>query len=217
MTNKDIFRIWAPVGAKWTDWVRPVPFITSEDEIKTYEYFDFSIPSINYINELYKDTAIIIDIPGYSSVKEGIALSKIGYRPIPLFNGTIEQEGSTATVNNSSLEIALVWGAYELQKTEIEKDASPVFLLDTNRLNRFKSSLSIFDNSWDIYAQDMPSGEYFLGNGIKKIIVRGEKIQKDLKLILYKYQQKGIKLLFTDGYEEAKEIKLRKPMYKERD
>ena len=27
MSGKDIFTIYAPNGAKWTDWVRPVPFV----------------------------------------------------------------------------------------------------------------------------------------------------------------------------------------------
>ena len=27
MTGKDIYKIWAKEGAKWVDWVRPVPFI----------------------------------------------------------------------------------------------------------------------------------------------------------------------------------------------
>lgn len=27
MTGKDVYKIWAPVGARWVDWVRPVPFV----------------------------------------------------------------------------------------------------------------------------------------------------------------------------------------------
>ena len=71
--------------------------------------------------------------------------------------------------------------------------------------------VSIFDNSWDAYAQDLPSSEYFLENGIDKIIIRSETIQKDLNKILFKFQKKGIKILFTDGYEKPKNVKLRKP------
>lgn len=27
MLGRDVFKIWAPVGARWVDWVRPVPFV----------------------------------------------------------------------------------------------------------------------------------------------------------------------------------------------
>ena len=100
MTGRDIFKIWAPIGAKWVDWVRPVPFIEINEDSNKYELNNFIIPKINYIKELYKDTAIIIDLPGNDSIIEGIALSKIGYRPIPIYNGTDEQEGSMPTVDN---------------------------------------------------------------------------------------------------------------------
>ena len=27
MIGKEIYKIYAPMGAKWTQWVRPVPFV----------------------------------------------------------------------------------------------------------------------------------------------------------------------------------------------
>lgn len=56
----------------------------------------------------------------------------------------------------------------------------------------------------------------FLKNNINQIIVRGEKIQKDLKKILYKFQEKGIKILFTNGYEEPKLVKIDKILEKDK-
>ena len=211
MLGREIYKIWAPEGAKWIDWVRPVPFVNITEQSEIYEVSEFIIPRINYIKKLSNDTAIIIDLPGNESIKEGIAIAKLGFRPIPIYNGTDEQKGAIATVNNKLVKIGLVKGALELKKIKLENDAPPAFLLDTNRMNRFKMDESVFDNSWDIYAQDMPSAEYFLENGINKVIVRGESVQKDLKKILYKFQKKGIKILFTDGYEEPKEIKIKKP------
>ena len=96
---------------------------------------------------------------------------------------------------------------------EIDKNAPPAFLLDSNRMNRYKMNLSVFDNSWDIYAQDLPSAEYFLKNGINKMIVRGEAIQTDLQKILYSFQQKGISIYLTNGYENIQKISLKKPHY----
>lgn len=211
MTGKDIYKVWAPAGARWTDWVRPVPFVAIKDSRQPDIPYNFTIPPINYISGLPENTAIIVDLPGYESVQEGLALAQMGFRPIPLYNGTDEQEGAMALVDNHAVERALVWGASELAKIKIRPDALPVFLLDSNRIHRFKMKASIFDNSWDIYDQDMPSAEYFLNHGIYNMIVRSEKIQNDVIKILYQFSRKGIKILFTKGYEAPKAVKVKKP------
>lgn len=211
MTGKDIFKIWAPTGVKWTQWVRPVPFVGINENIKTYDVSDFNISNINYLEKLLTDTAIIVDLPGNDSIKEGLALAKMGYRPIPIYNGTDQQKGAIATVDNCSIKVGLIKGTKELEKIKIDNNAPPVFLLDTNRMNRFKMNISIFDNSWDIYSQDLPTAEYFLNNGIKNIIISSRIIQKDLSKILYKFQNKGINILFTNGYDKPKKVKINKP------
>lgn len=211
MIGKDIFKIWAPEEAKWTEWVRPVPFVTINNLCKKSGVYHFEIPFVSYIRESHSDTAVIIDIPGYDSIKEGLALAKLGFRPIPIYNGTNAQDGAMALIDNNTIGIALRWGASELKKVEIPLNAPPVFLLDSNRVHRFKMNVSVYDNSWDIYAQDMPSAEYFLNNGIYKIIVRGEKMQKDLTKILYNFQKKGVDILFTNGYEVPKSFNIKKP------
>lgn len=193
-----------------------MPFISINKDSKEYDVSNFTIPNINYIDKLEQNTAIIIDLPGNDSVKEGIALAKIGFRPIPIYNGTNEQKGAMATVNNHAIELGLIKGALELKKIELDNNAPPAFLLDYNRTNRYKMDVSVFDNSWDIYDQDMPSEEYFVDNGINKIIVRGESIQKDLSKILYKFQKKRLKILLTDGYEKPKEVTIRKPLREDR-
>ena len=210
MTNKEIYKIWAPDKKRWVDWVRPVPFINIDDSSSRKEFIDYRIPSINYLKEVLNDTALIIDIPGIDSIKEGIALAKLGYRPIPIFNGTDPPIGTISTTNNQIIKPLLIWGAFELKNIKLKNDAPPVFLLDQNRLNRYKINSGIFDNSWDIYDGDLPSPKYLLENGINKIIVRSNFQAKDLRKILYKWQKNNIKIFFTNGYEEPKEVKLKK-------
>lgn len=210
MTNKEIYKIWAPDKKRWVDWVRPVPFINIDDSSSRKEFIDYRIPSINYLKEVLNDTALIIDIPGIASIKEGIALAKLGYRPIPIFNGTDPPIGTISTTNNQIIKPLLIWGAFELKNIKLKNDAPPVFLLDQNRLNRYKINNGIFDNSWDIYDGDLPSPKYLLENGINKIIVRSNFQAKDLRKILYKWQKNNIKIFFTNGYEEPKEVKLKK-------
>lgn len=217
MTDKEIYSIWAPAGKKWVDWVRPVPFVAMKEYFRMYPLSDVAIPTIDFLDEHGKDAAIIVDMPGEQSVIEGLALAKAGYRPIPIFNGTIEQQGARATVDNQAVGIALAWGALELDKIEIAEDALPAFLVDSNRLHRFKMEIALFDNSWDVYPQDIPSAEYLLGNGIHKIIIIGESLSRDLKKILYDYQKKKIQIYLTKGYEAPKKITLHRPLHSDKD
>ena len=104
MTGKELFRIWAPVGKKWVDWVRPVPFVMMGECSKIYNMTDSVIQAADYIDAKFKNAAVIVDLPGVESVKEGIALAKSGFRPIPVFNGTICVINS-ALVNNEKLKV----------------------------------------------------------------------------------------------------------------
>ena len=63
----------------------------------------------------------------------------------------------------------------------------------------------MYDNSWDVYPQDLPSPDYLLENGIESILViGGEKISRDIKKILATHQKKGLKIFHTDGYEKPR-------------
>lgn len=214
MTAKEIFQIWAPTGKKWVDWVRPVPFVAMGRWEQQYSFTPNAIPPINAMDAFYADAAIIVDLPGAESVEEGIALARVGYRPIPIFNGTIEQPGARATVDNRAVAVALCLGAEELRATEIKDGALPAFLTDSNRMNRFKMEDALFDNSWDVYPQDLPTADYFLSQGIRKIVVVGESISKDLKKILYEFQKKKIDIYLTRRYDTVKKVTLRPSHYK---
>ncbi len=217
--KKAAYDIWAPEGKLWSNWVRPVPFVSMTEDKKPYSFSEISLPVVENIfcskENPYcgQNTAVIVDLPGAESVKEGIALAKKGYRPIPLFNGTVEQQGARATVDNQSVGEALLWGASELEKIQIRDDAPPAFLLDSNRLHRFKMEIPLFDNSWDIYPHDMPSAQYLKNHGIENIVLISNVISKDLRKILYTYQKKGIKIVCTKGYDVPKKAWIRKPLY----
>ena len=209
MRGKEIYKIYAPNGAKWIDWVRPVPFVA----IDTYNrkpIANFLDRKAMFLKKYQQDTAIFIDLPGKESIELGIGLAHMGYRPIPVFNGTDEQQGSQATTNTYLIESYLINGSQKLKNIELKNDANPTFLLDSHRTNRYRAKESIFDNSWDLYKQDIPSAEYFKQNGITKIIVVGETIQRDLKKIFLKFQEKEIDIYITDGYTLPQKVKLTK-------
>lgn len=210
MTGKDIYKIWAPVNKKWVDWIRPVPFIMIDENYKVEEYCNLKEYKINYLEKYENNIAIIVDLPGLESINEGISLARLGFRPVPVYNGVVEQKDSKAVTNNYIIGEGLIWGAEKLKQIEILEDAAPAFLVDSNRMNRFKMDDSYFDNSWDLYYQDVPSSEYFLKNNINKIIIRGNKINRDLNKILFEFQKKGLEIYFTDGFDIPKKVKLKK-------
>lgn len=217
--DKEIYKIWAPAGKKWVDWVRPVPFVEMEHFAKGYGSFkaaDNGGYGAEYVDDTWKDAAFIVDLPGRESVREGVALAKKGYRPIPIFNGTVEQKDARATTDNESASMALMQYVGELTKIELPENARPAFLTDRNRLQRYRVNLGIFDNSWDVYHQDLPTAEYFGANDIHKIVIVGQTVARDLVKILYPFQKKGIEIFWTKGYESPKKVTLRKPYFTEK-
>ncbi len=215
MNGKETYKICAPYGKKWTDWVKPVAFIGIDTPKETNDIIDYELPTINYLTEAKPNTAIIVDLDGVESIKEGLSLAKLGYRPIPVFNGTDPTQNAQSTTDNTMIEQLLVWGAQELINIEIPDNAPPAFLIDKNRLNRYKTERGIFDNSWDLYHQDIPTYKYFLSNNIDTIIVRGDTINRDISCILHKFQKNKVNILFTNGYEEPYPKKVKKTKEKE--
>ena len=211
MIGKEIYKIFAPADAKWVEWVRPVPFVAIDTYNRT-PAIDWQDRKAIFIENYQSDTAIFIDLPGKEAIELSIDLAYKGYRPIPLFNGTDEQNGAQATTDTYLIESSLINGAKKLKDIHLKNDANPAFLLDYFRTNRYRAKESIFDNSWDLYKQDIPSAQYFKRNGINKIIIVSKEIQKDLKKIFLNFQDNDIKLYFTEGYLPAKNIVLHKTL-----
>lgn len=206
--GRETYRIWAPYQKKWTQWVRPVPFVKMHTAAETYCLQQLSVPDVPKLDIMGKHTALIVDLFGEDSVEMGLAQLKNGYRPIPIYNGVKEQAGTRAVTNNHLSEEALLLGAEYLRNTEISEDAPPAFLTDTNRLQRYKMNEGIFDNSWDVYPQDLPSGKYLVSQDIRHVLVIGRKIAGDLRKILRTYRKAGIDIYISDGYTKEKRVKI---------
>ena len=211
MLGKEIYKIYVPSGAKWVEWVRPVSFVAIDTYNRT-PVSNWVDRNVMCLKKYEKDTAIFVDLPGKESIELGIGLAHIGYRPIPLFNGTDEQIGSQATTHTYLIESCLINSGEKLKSILLKNDANPAFLLDSIRTNRYRSKESIFDNSWDLYKQDIPTAKYFKENGISKIIVIGNTIQRDLRKIFFDFQNIGIQFYLTDGYEIPEKVILKKTL-----
>lgn len=210
----DVYKAFVPKENKWSNWVRPVPFINIGMGKKNYSY-NFKEQHVFHSNDenmklFLEDTAVIVDMPGASSINAGMNLVREGFRPIPIYNGIIEEENSKSVVDNQTVSAGLLWMAKELFNINISDDAMPAFLLDSNRLLQYKSKISVYDNSWDVYRQDMPSAEYLKNNYVKRILLISERISGDLRKILLNYRKAGIDIYLKNIYEEPKKIKVRK-------
>lgn len=203
-TNIELYKIWAPDDAMWTAWAKPAMFVKPFTRLA--EHGNFTREEIKDITYQH-DTMIIVDLYGEQSIRVAIALADLGYRPVPLFNGT--KGPYKNIVNVDRLEQALYWGAYELTKIHIRNDANPAFLLDTRRMKEYKLN-GYYDNRWCIFPQDMPSADYLLRNQIKKVIVISKEIENDLSHILCRYQEKGIAIYLAND-EGIKTVEVKKP------
>ncbi|MCU0857691.1 MAG: hypothetical protein MUC65_04730 [Pontiellaceae bacterium] len=199
MNNEDIFLTWAPNVSPWSAWAKPVLFasmrgITSVPKNQpdmSPESPSDAVWQVSFAN----DTALILDLPGETSVRAGLAMAEKGWRPVPLFNGCHASYLSRMIVDTRPLIQSLIYGLPVLQQTKLSADAPPAFLLDQRRLSG--SSLispGDYDNRWCIVPQDMPSARYLKQAGIRRVILFADTVMDDLAHILRRYEEGGLLL-----------------------
>lgn len=204
----EIYKTWSPVNCEWSQWAKPVIFKDINQAVRA----NFSVPVIRNLDNLSKfncrNTAIFVDLPNSQSVACGIALAKLGFRPIPLFNGV---DGPNPVVDVRPLRNALVSLAPELSDLVLDNQAAPAFLLDSLRNPFSNVAPGLFDNRWSIFQQDVPSVNYLVSQGIENIIVIGNNKSDDLAHILFNYQKrvKVYQLKHFDG--EITELAVHRP------
>ena len=206
MTGRDVFNIWTPTDTRWTDWVRPVHFVTIDNTLPLRDLYDgtlraayptirFTIPNIFYLNELKQDTAIILDLPSYTAVPESLAIARMGYRPIPLYNGTNAQPEAVAIIDNHTIE---AWFMNSVSINENEKTTTfsiipnpatnyiEISLTDLGLLSGeitaqifdirgvLLQTIKIYDEKTLVDISNLSEGLYFvqIGNYAKKIIIK---------------------------------------------
>jgi hypothetical protein len=211
LSSFELYKIWAPEPETvcWSVWAKPALFmsnpITTDDKME--------IPEIKWLNRVDFGTAIIVDMPGKSGVAQSLALARLGYRPVPLYNGVRGPMSSSDLVNSTEIISALHEGADILSTAPIHYDAPPVFMLDSNRMSSVGKGPGKFDNRWCVFPQDMPSADFLREKGIHTIIVRTYELKTDLSHILKRYQESGIGIFTYAPYTGIVEKKITKPPY----
>jgi hypothetical protein len=205
-----VFQQWAPEDNQWSAWVKPVLFASLTN--KDFSGVNISeLPDCQYVSQLYRKSAIIIDLEGENSILEGLSLAQKGYFPVPLFNCC---KAPGMLIDVSVLSKYLVAGGQFLKDNRVRYDASPIFILDSRRMN-FSNIIKEgrFDNRWCLVPQDMPSGKHLKDAGFDNILVRTDRIRDDLSHILCRYQQAGIKVQICSDRSTVENITVRTPSY----
>lgn len=194
--NLAAFRRWAPDNVVWAQWAKPVMFANMTGSVTTTPD---PVPTLDWILRVDPETAIVVDLPGERGVLEGLALARLGYRPVPLYNGVRGAAPSATLVPVDKLEDALLAGAEELSRLRLPLQAPPAFLLDADRLNQAGKRPGMYDNRWCVFPQDMPSAAFLRSKGIRRVAVRADTVMDDLKHVLHRYAEQGIGLVHHDG------------------
>jgi hypothetical protein len=224
--REDIFEAWAPRGALWTPWAKPVLFAhlgaaTIEEPVlprPTWvrgELLEVPAHVGGYRTSAQPaKPAIVVDLAGNEGIATGLALADLGFRPVPLYTAL---PSPASIVPMEQIALAIVAAAQELARKELPADAPPAFLLDARRSGEGRiASPGQFDNRSVAVSSDFPSGDKLRAAGIGAVVLvcRGEfDPASDLTPALASWQAQGLAVLLVraDAPGAARPIHVRPP------
>lgn len=210
MDMQQLFETWAPPDSVWSRWAKPVLFadaMTPGHVPASPEPPPPASPREETRLRVLEDsaTAFVLDLPGAQAVELGLALARVGYRPVPLFNTA---DHPAALVNVRPILDQLNAGAEEIRRLGTRPGAPPAFLLDAERGTAAPRTPGKFDNRWMVFPQDFPSATLLLSQGIRRVVLLQKtsppgQPQPDLAHVLRRWQEAGIELYLQDpGVDE---------------
>lgn len=220
MDREDVFEAWAPRGALWSPWAKPVLFAhvdaTGAEELllprPTWvrdELLRVPAPHAGYRTAQPAKPAIVVDLPGIEGIAVGLALADLGFRPVPLYTAL---PSPASIVPMEEIVRAIVAGAPELVRRELPPSAPPAFILDARRAGeRHSARPGQFDNRSVAFSSDFPSGYKLRAAGIGAVVLvhRGEiDPSSDLTSTLAAWQAEGLTILVVraDAPSPAKPV-----------
>jgi hypothetical protein len=211
MNRGDIHALWAPLGATWTPWVKPVLFAQLDEArevhppgpLPTWIHAEIIAPlerqALSTAREPHPyrtarsldDVAIVIDLPGADGALAGVALAEHGFRPIPLYNALW---GPNPVVDLEPIMAVLTGAAPSLEA--LPPGAPPAFLLNADRMGRNRRrELGNFDNRSLCFPTDFPTATTLRSAGIRRAVLiqsGGDRPAVDLAETLIQWQDQGI-------------------------
>jgi hypothetical protein len=168
-------------------------------------------------------TAVVIDLPSSRGVGIGLALARLGYQAVPLYNAAPSSgagypaEEEEPLVDMRAILVALQAAAPELAANPPRLGAPPAFLLDARRRGIGAStSPGRFDNRSISFTTDFPSARALVSRGIRRgllVQVASDEPQADLAHTLRAWQEAGIQLTLKrlDGSGESVALEVARP------
>lgn len=201
MTKHELFDAWAPAGAIWSPWVKPVLFAHVVAP-RPVPLMLPPAPDVSWAPRADGCTAIVVDLPDEAGVHMGMALARIGYRPIPLYNAAPGRGPEPSFgLPQAMVEVRpILWALRELgpelQSLRLPAGAPPAFLLDANRrTGRGPALPGRFDNRSVSFPTDFPGANLLLHRGIRDALLvqsQGSTPEPDLAHTLRRWQEAGI-------------------------
>jgi hypothetical protein len=198
MTQDELYDIWRPADSPWSVWVKPVLFAFVRAKNLKRQGF----PRMSWHVPRDEGTAVLIDLPGEEGVAAGIALSRAGYRPIPIYNASpfvthdppVEPVDAVAVVDVIPILHALCASANDLAAASLPPAAPPAFLLDANLEGFAGPDPGWFDNRSFVTPKDFPSADFFRQHGLNRLVLIQKylKIPSDLLQVLLRLQAGGL-------------------------
>jgi len=199
----ELFEVWAPRGAVWSRWAKPVLF-AEMGTVTDFGVEEGPLPALNLPAD--PGRAVVLDLPGADSVQLGLSLARDGCRPVPLFNSTPGPAGPPGGGAVIDLRPVMEWlmrGQRYLPQAALADDSPPAFLLDSRRQQvEPRPAPGRFDNRWLVIPQDFPSAGLLKSRGIERAVLvqEGGRAQpsEDLAHVLLRWQEGGIGLSLLD-------------------
>jgi hypothetical protein len=215
MTKEELFDAWAPEGAQWSAWAKPVLFAQWPDTV-TPGATGPEWPDASYLwlPQASGRTVLVLDLPAVESIRTGIAFARRGYRPVPLFNTS---HGPSPVIDIAPLLLALAKGGLHLKTISLSPNAPAAFLLDADRMQpATPPSPGKFDNRWVVFPQDFPSATFLRSHGVTEVLLihNGSTPREDLAHVLLRWQEGGLRLLSATPADSAtRELTVTKPSW----
>lgn len=212
----ELYAAWAPDGARWSPWVKPVLFATLDEPIAVLapaaRDVDWAPPAWRLDGEpagdaTYRqadepgprvpgDTALVLELAGVLSLETALALAAVGYRPVPILSATPSPYSAPPLVDVRSLQSLLVAGASLLRDLALPPDAPPAFVLDAGRLPQVSARPGQYDNRSLVFPQDFPSAAHLREGGIGRVLVvsTSTPVARDLSHVLVPWRDAGLSL-----------------------
>ncbi len=200
MNSLELFELWAPEGAPWSPWAKPVLFAAGSG-IPAHAHREWNeaqaLASARWTPPAPGETALVLDLAGPVALALALATAARGWRPVPLFNSS---PGADALVDNEPIRAGLLESAPALRTANLAEAAPPVFMLDSRRIQGVPVS-GRFDNRWVVFAQDLPSAARLQSSGIRRVLLVQDgrrEPRSDLAHVLLRWQRAGLEILAVD-------------------